>query len=351
MRTYRIGLIGTNGIAPVYCTNIQKRWPFLQLYAVCDLAEERAQRAREMFGFQRVFTDYRQMLKDEKIDIVLNLTRPQQHYAITRDALLSGKHVYTEKPLATEWAQAKALAALAEQKGLLLCGAPDTCLGAGLQTCRRFIRSGEMGEVYACSAVMLCRGHEERFPDPAFFFRKGCGPVFDIGPYYLTALMELLGGVRRLRCAARRPFAEKSVLCPGPRHGENFPVEIPTFVNAQLEFASGALGSLTLSFDTWFSQRSRIEFYGTKGTLLVPDPDTFGGPVRFIGRESYDVPIGKENADNSRGLGLADMALSLENGTPPAVGSKRLLAVTEVLCALADADAQDGYRNMECLWP
>lgn len=351
MRTYQIGVIGANGIGPAYFGNIQKRWPFLGLYAVCDLVEERAVRARELYGFQYACTDYREMLKDPRIDIVLNLTRPQQHYAITRDALMNGKHVYTEKPLATQWVQAKELAELARQKGLMLCGAPDTCLGAGIQTCRSFLQSGEMGEVYACSAVMLCRGHEDRFPDPAFFFRQGCGPVFDIGPYYVTALMELMGGIRRLRGDSRKPFPRKTVQCPGPHQGESFPVETPTFVQAQLEFASGVLGSLTLSFDTWFPQRSRIELYGTGGTLLVPDPDTFGGPVRFIGRDSREIPISQENADNSRGLGLADMALALDGGTPPAVGSHRLLAVTEVLCALNALSARDGYVEMENVWP
>lgn len=351
MRTYQIGVVGANSISSIYFNNIQKRWPFLRLYAVCDLVEERAGRARELYGFQYACTDYREMLKDARIDIVLNLTRPQQHYTITRDVLLSGKHVYTEKPLATQWTQAKELAELARQKGLLLCGAPDTCLGAGIQACRNLLQSGEMGDVYACNAVMLCRGHEERFPDPAFFFQQGCGPVFDIGPYYITALMELLGGIRRLRGDGRKPFSNKKVLCPGPHQGETFSVETPTFVQAQLDFVSGVLGSLTLSFDTWFPQRSRIELYGTRGTLLVPDPDTFGGSVRLIGRESRDISIGQENADNSRGLGLADMALALDNGTLPAVGSKRLLAVTEVLCALSFLNAEDGYVEMENIWP
>lgn len=214
------------------------------------------------------------LFADPAVDIVLNLTRPYEHFEVSRAALLAGKHVYSEKPLAADLAEGRELVRLAEEKGLLLGGAPDTFLGAGLQTCRRLIDDGYIGEPVGAAAFMICRGHESWHPDPDFYYQRGGGPLFDMGPYYLTALVNLLGGVSMVSGMARASFPER-LITSQPHRGETIHVHVPTYVAGLLQFASGAVGTLFTTFDVHYWGQARLEVYGAEGTLVCPDPNGF----------------------------------------------------------------------------
>ena len=241
MEKTRIGFIGVGAISGIYLENITNMFPDMEVYAVYDLLEERAAAAQETYHIPKRYTSLDQMLADPAVDIVLNLTRPSEHYAVTKAALLAGKPVYSEKPLAATVAEGRELAALAAEKGLALGGAPDTFLGAGLQTCRKLIEDGYIGRPVGAAAFMLCHGHESWHPDPAFYYKRGGGPMMDMGPYYLTALTALLGSVTEVTGTARKSFEQRTVTSQ-PRRGEVIDVEVPTHVNGILQFESGAVG-------------------------------------------------------------------------------------------------------------
>ncbi len=336
----RIGVIGLGAISPIYLKNLAT-WPGAEVVACADALPERAEaRARE-FGVPRVL-GVDDLLNAENVDLVLNLTVPAVHAEIAERALRAGKHVYNEKPLGTELAPARALLDLARERGLLIGCAPDTFLGAGLQTCRDVLDAGELGVPVAASAQMLGSGPESWHPDPHFFFQPGAGPLFDIGPYYLTALVNLLGPVRRASGLARASFPERTV-GSGPKAGQTIPVNTPTHVAGVLEFVSGALATLVTSFDVPRHDRSDIQLYGTQAQLDVPDPNTFGGPVRLRGKEGawQDVPLRRPHARNSRGLGLADLARAVREGGQPRASGELAYHVLESMHALLEA-AREG---------
>ena len=263
MEKTRIGFIGVGAISGIYLENITNMFPDMEVYAVYDLLEERAAAAQETYHIPKRYTSLDQMLADPAVDIVLNLTRPSEHYAVTKAALLAGKPVYSEKPLAATVAEGRELAALAAEKGLALGGAPDTFLGAGLQTCRKLIEDGYIGRPVGAAAFMLCHGHESWHPDPAFYYKRGGGPMMDMGPYYLTALTALLGSVTEVTGTARKSFEQRTVTSQ-PRRGEVIDVEVPTHVNGILQFESGAVGTVATSFDVYYPQQARLEIYGTE---------------------------------------------------------------------------------------
>ena len=259
-----------------------------------------------------------ELLADPEIQIVVNLTRPDAHAEIALAALQAGKSVYNEKPLAVSREEAQRLLQAAQDKGLRVGCAPDTFLGAGLQTCRKLIDEGAIGEPVSAAAFFLNHGPEAWHPNPAFFYQPGGGPLFDVGPYYLTALVTLLGPVVRVAGAARISFPERTV-GSGPNRGSKIPVRTPTHIAGLLEFASGALGTLFTSFDVWKSSLPPIEIYGSEGTLSAPDPNTFGGPVRLwrTRTEAWEeIPLLPGYAENTRSLGVADMAQAIQAGRP-----------------------------------
>src|SRR5262249_6114053 len=220
------------------------------------------------------------LLGNPDIEIVLNLTIPLAHAGVCTEALEAGKHVYVEKPLAVSFVDGDRLMRLAKDRGIRVGAAPDTFMGGGLQTCRMLIDDGAIGQPVAATAFMLCHGHESWHPDPAFYYHHGGGPMFDMGPYYLTALVSLLGPVKRVTGSTRVTFPERTITSQ-PKHGEIIKVEVPTHVAGVLDFASGTIATIVTSFDVWSAEVPRIEIYGTHGTLSLPDPNTFGGPVRL----------------------------------------------------------------------
>jgi predicted dehydrogenase len=281
------------------------------------------------------------LLADPAVELVLNLTIPAAHGTVASAALGAGKSVYNEKPLALSREEGQRLLDVARERGLRVGGAPDTFLGAGLQTCRGLVDGGAIGEPVAATAFLLGHGPEGWHPDPAFYYQKGGGPLFDMAPYYLTALIALLGPIRRVTGSARASFPERTIGSQ-PKAGEKIPVEVATHVAAVLDFAGGAIATLVTSFDVWASNAPKLELYGSTGSLSLPDPNTFGGPVRLRGaadKEWRDVPLTHANATNSRGLGPADMAVALRSGRPHRASGELAFHVLDVMHAIEEASA------------
>ncbi|GHU72957.1 dehydrogenase [Clostridia bacterium] len=333
----RIGMVGVGAISGIYLENITKTFKEIELSAVCDLVRERAEKAQEKYGVPKIYDTMQELFADPDIDIVLNLTRPYEHYEVTRQGLEAGKHVYSEKPLGAAWDEGVKLVKLAESKGLYLGGAPDTFLGAGIQTCRRLIDAGMIGQPVAALACLACHGHETWHPDPAFYYQFGGGPMLDMGPYYITALINLLGGVKSAVGVTKTSFSQR-VITSEPHAGTVVDVEVPTHINGILTFDSGAVATITTSFDVFPNEGIKLEIYGTEGTLVCPDPNTFGGPIKIIRGEdksnAHEVPVMFHYTENSRALGLADLAKAIETKRSPRASYKQTLHVLEIMTTL-----------------
>jgi predicted dehydrogenase len=309
-------VVGCGKISEAYL-RIARGFPVLDVVAVSDVLLERAKARAEEFGVPKACRP-EELMADPAVEIVLNLTIPQAHASVARVALEAGKHAYNEKPLAVELADGAELLRIADQNKLRVGAAPDTFLGGGIQTCRDLIDKGAIGEPVAATAFLAIPGHESWHPDPAFYYQPGGGPMFDMGPYYLTALVSLIGPIRRVTGSARASFAERTITSE-PKRGQKITVETPTHIAGVMDFANGAIGTIVTSFDVWSHSLPRIEIYGSEGTLSVPDPNTFGGPVRLRrGREQEwtEVPVTRPHTENSRSLGLADMALAIRGDRP-----------------------------------
>jgi predicted dehydrogenase len=337
MKTYGIGVVGCGNISDIYLKNITTKFRNLKLIGVCDLDQEKARAQAEKYGTKTM--DYDGLLANPEVDIVLNITNPINHKSVSDQAIRAGKHVYLEKPLALTRSDGKELLDLAREKGVFLGGAPDTFLGAGIQTCKSLIQEGWIGDVIGCHGFMTCHGHESWHPDPEFYYAKGGGPLFDMGPYYLTAMVKLIGSITQVTAMTKKSFAQRTITSP-KKHGKVIPVEVPTHVLGLLEFDNGAIGHLTTSFDVWAAEVPRIELFGTKGTLCVPDPNTFGGPVRLMTQydsEFKSIPLRFPYAENSRGLGLSEMADAIDQGRVPEAGGDLTYHVLEVMESLHQA--------------
>jgi len=341
----KVGVVGCGNISGIYFKN--GKWlDSIEIVACADLVPERARAKAAEFGIPRSCT-VEELLADPEIEIVINLTIPIAHAEVALAALEAGKCVYNEKPLAITRADGRKMLDLAKSKGLLVGGAPDTFMGGGLQTCRKLIADGAIGEPVAVSAFMLCHGHESWHPDPEFYYKVGGGPMFDMGPYYVTALVSLIGPIRRVTGSARITFPQRTITSQ-PKNGTKINVDVPTHVAGVMDFANGAVGTLVTSFDVWSHRMPNIEIYGTEGSLGVPDPNSFGGPVllRKPGDKDWnDIPLTHIYAENSRGLGVADMAYALRSGRPARASGELAYHVLDVMHAFHDA-SRDG-RHVE----
>ena len=311
-----IAMIGVGSISGIYLQNISTVFQEINLIGVCDLVRERAENAKAKWNVPKIYDTMYDAFADPEVDIILNLTRPYEHYGVTKAALEAGKHVYSEKPLAADWDEGRELVALAEKKGLMLGGAPDTFMGAGIQTCRKLIDEGAIGKPIGSAAFMICRGHETWHPDPEFYYKRGGGPMMDMGPYYLTALINLMGGVKAVSGVTKTSFPTR-LITSEPHNGEIVTVDVPTYVTGTLLYDSGAVGTIFTTFDVYYPYQARLEIYGEDGTLFVPDPNGFGGPIKLFkkgDKEPVDMPLQFDYCENSRALGLADMAKALETG-------------------------------------
>lgn len=349
MEKVKVAVVGCGNISGIYLKNMTGLFDILEVRGVADLIPERARAAAEKFGIPVVYDDMDAVLRDPQTQIVVNLTTPPAHGPLCLRALEAGKHVYVEKPLSVTREDGQAVARLARRKGLLAGGAPDTFLGGGIQTCRKLIDDGWIGRPVAAAAFMTCHGHESWHPDPEFYYRAGGGPMFDMGPYYLTALIALMGPVESVSGSARITFPTRTITSEKKR-GQIVEVEVPTHVAGLVNFHSGAVGTVITSFDVWAAHLPRIEIYGSEGSLSAPDPNGFGGPVLFRGRDGSDwneIPLLHGYADNSRGLGVADMARALREGRPPRAGVELAYHVLDIMHGFHDASREGIVYRIE----
>jgi len=339
----KVGVVGCGNISGTYLKNATV-FEAIEVAACADLVPQRAATKAAEFAVPRAGS-VEQLLAEPDIEIVLNLTTPNGHAEIALAALEAGKSVYNEKPLAIRRADGQRILELARAKSLRVGCAPDTFLGGAWQTARRLIDKGAIGEPVAGAAFVVCHGHEHWHPDPEFLYRVGGGPMFDMGPYYLTALVSLLGPVRGVCGSARITFPERTITSE-PKRGQKIKVETPTHVAGVLEFVSGAVGTIVTSFDVWHANLPFIEIYGSTGSLSLPDPNAFGGRLRLRGSadEAWrDVPPEFGYIENSRGLGVADMAHASRSGRPHRACGELAMHVLDVMHAFHDA-AREGRR-------
>lgn len=369
MKPFRIGLIGCGRISDIYIKTCASR-PELEIVACASLNQAESEAKAALYGIPRVCTPD-EIFADPQIDCVLNLTIPAAHAEVSLRALASGKHVYSEKPLVTDLEDGKRILKLAAEKSLLVGNAPDTFLGGRIQTCRKLIDAGVIGKPTGAMVFVGTHGVERHNPNPDFYYLRGGGPLLDLGPYYLTALIFLMGPVTRVAGMARQTFPTR-VIENGPRNGEVIPVEVDTHTQGMMEFASGAIASMTMSFDVWDSDTPRMEIYGEDGTICLPDPDPvhgtniFGGEVWLRTRETsrwerQPRPTGRENwqiAENthgfnndSRGLGLLDLAYAARDNRPARASGEMAHHVFEVMDGMMRAAECGSYQTIASTCP
>jgi len=338
-----IGIIGAGVISQIYLQNLNTVFQNTRVIGVADIIPAAAQARAEEFGVLALGVD--ELIAHPEVEIILNLTIPAAHAEIAAKALAAGKHAYNEKPLATERADGKQLLATAKEKGLLVGSAPDTFLGGGLQTARKAIDDGLIGKPVGIDAHMLNHGMEAWHPNPAFFFQPGAGPLFDVGVYYVQALAAILGPFKSVAAQASISFPERTI-GTGPKAGETVPVNTPTYISGAVEFKNGVVGTLTASFDVYETQNAWLTIYGTEGSLRLPDPNTFGGPVFLLKAgetEWEELPIPFDFTENSRGIGISDFALALKEGRAPRVSGELGYHVLDTMHAFLDS-AASGQR-------
>jgi predicted dehydrogenase len=327
----RVGVVGCGVISHHYAQNA-KEFDLFEFVSCADLDAAQAQALSEAYGFPMMAVD--DLVAAPDVDVVLNLTPPAVHAAVTREALAAGKHVYTEKPLAIDVAEAAALVAEAGQSGLRIGCAPDTFLSGAYQTGRALIDSGAIGEPLSVTAAVFHGRQEAWHPNADIFFAEGAGPLLDVGPYYLTAIVSLLGPIRRVAGFASIRTRERTLEI-GPRAGERFEPATPTHTTAAMELDGGVTANIVASFEA-SAAFSAVEVHGTEGVLSLPDPNTFGGPVRIKrAREDWeDVPFTSRGPRDVRGIGLHDMVESIAAGTPHRASGELGAHVVEVACGI-----------------
>jgi predicted dehydrogenase len=338
----RVGLVGCGKISEAY---LRADYPEYTYVACADLDEARARATAEAHGLQAM--PAKELFSNPEVDIVCNLTVPLAHYDVSRAALEDGKHLYSEKPLGVSREQGAALLDMASTMGLVVGCAPDTFLGAGLQTCRRLIDEGRIGVPVGAMANFTSHGPEGWHPDPAFYYQRGGGPLFDMAPYYLTALVSLLGPIRRVAGFARGVGTQRRI-GSGPREGQRLDVEVPTHVVGGLDFQAGPLATIVTSFDVWKTQLPRLEIHGTEASLALPDPNTFGGPVRLFPAGSADwedIPT-HELGVHQRGVGLADLAASVAGTGYNRASGDLAYHVLDTMVALIESGQEGKYVEL-----
>ncbi|MFE6776289.1 Gfo/Idh/MocA family protein [Streptomyces sp. NPDC057702] len=336
-----IGLVGAGNISEEYVRTLHST-ANVRPVQVASRTAARAQALADRFPGLRA-TTLSELYESSEVDLVLDLTLPQAHFSVSEAAIAAGKHLYGEKPLAVTTEEARLILDAARKAGVRVGCAPDTVLGTGIQTARRCLDAGDIGVPVAASAFMFTPGHERWHPDPEFYYRSGGGPLLDMGPYYLTALVSLLGPIVRVVGMSATPRAQRTIGA-GPRAGTVFGVEVATHVTGVLEHEGGVLSTIIMSFDVWHSTLPRIEIYGTGGSLLVPDPNSFAGDVSIsrAGSGSWDVvPVSGGYRGAARGVGVADMARAITGNVPHRANGEIAYHVLDVMeCLLASARTQ-----------
>lgn len=346
IRPINVGILGCGNIFPTYAKNAGL-FRKLNLKACADLNFETAGARASEFGLAALSVD--ELLSASDIELVVNLTVPRVHARISADILRAGKHAYSEKPLGVNLEEARELIALAEQSGLRLGCAPDTFLGAGYQTARKLIDDGWIGRPVAGTAFMLAGGPESWHPNPAFFYERGGGPLFDMGPYYIAALIHLLGPIQTVSAITSAARSERMATCK-EHFGRMLKVDVPTHYSGTLIFESGAVINMAISFDVRRHQHRPIEIYGTEGSLSLPDPNTFGGAVLLshAGNPNWsEIPYAFGYHENSRCIGVADMAHAIAAGRDHRCNAELALHILEVIAAFETSHERQTWVQIE----
>jgi predicted dehydrogenase len=336
MEKIKVGIIGCGNISGIYFENLLK-FDNVELAACADLVPAASEAASKKWGVKAV--SVKELLADKGIKIAVNLTIPKAHAEVALAAVTAGKSVHNEKPLTIQRKDAQKLLKLAKTKKLLVGCAPDTFLGGSHQTCRKIIEDGIIGEPVAATAFMMCHGHESWHPAPEFYYKVGGGPMLDMGPYYITALVNMMGPVKRVCGSAKITFKER-LITSQPKNGTVIKVETPTHIAGTMDFANGAIGTIITSFDIWAHTLPCIEVHGTKGSMQVPDPNGFGGPikVRLSGEKEWkEIPSQFGYMMNSRGVGPADMAKALVTGKVNRCSGELAYHVLDVMHSFMDS--------------
>lgn len=346
----KVGIIGCGAISGIYLRRT-KIFKALDVVACADLDISRARAKATEHGIPKACT-VKQLLGIKGIDIALNLTVPAAHAPVSLACVKAGKSVYSEKPMTIEREDAQKLMRMAARKKVRLGGAPDTFLGAGIQTCRKLMDEGAIGKPVGATAFMLSGGVETWHPNPEFYYKWGGGPMLDMGPYYLTALINLLGPIQRVAGAVTKGRDQRIATCK-EKHGLVIDVDVPTHVTGLLNFQCGAVGTIVTSFDVPGGHHlPRIEVYGTEGTLSVPDPNTFKGPVKLkrVGQEEWqEMPLQFGYAENTRGLGVADMAHGLLSGRPHRANGDLTYHVLDIMHAIHESAAKGRHVKLQSM--
>ncbi len=361
----RIGIIGCGNISDIYIRN-SKLFKDIEIVACADALPQASARTAQKYSLREMSVG--DLLAARDVDIILNLTLPTAHAAISRAAIAAGKHVYGEKPLATSLEDGITLMDEADAKGIRVGSAPDTILGAGLQTAKALIEEGGVGQIITGLAAVMSKGMEHWHPNPTIFYQKGAGPVLDLGPYYISALTALLGPVREVRAVGQISPVKRRFGAEGPNKGKTFSVGTFTTLNAILTFINGANVSFLASWDVWRHGVRPIELHGTLASLRVPDPDTFGGDVElstnsellnihdpksvalaaaqeeWLVHPTYDktfgginYPVGNPVVANYRSLGLAEMANAIVDGRPHRCSGRFALHALAVMLGMIES--------------
>lgn len=362
MKTFNVGLLGCGEISDIYFQTCEK-FDIINIQACASRDMEKAKRKASQYSIPKACT-IDELLNDPEIDIILNLTTPDVHAKFTLAALEAGKHVYSEKPLASNLSDAKKIMDVSKKTGLRVGCAPDTFLGARLQTCREVLEQGIIGEPIAASAFIVYPGPELIHPNPDFLFKEGGGPLLDIGPYYITALISLLGPIEKCVGLTKTTYPERI----RPTDGEKITVEVPTHVTGNVQFENGVIATVVTSYDVWDSELPRMEIYGTKGTLLIQDVDPFHGPNLFGGQllvrtkeqsrwsqlprvetfaEWDEVAMTHGYPEDSRGLGLADMAYAIRDNRPERASSEMAYHSLETMVGLLNSSNLGEFYTLE----
>jgi predicted dehydrogenase len=342
-----VGIVGAGNISEIYLKNLTTVFGNVNVVGIADLVVERAKDRADKFGVGAFSVE--DLVSHPDVEIVVNLTIPAAHAKIASEAIANGKSAYNEKPLAINREDGKRLLAEASAKGVLVGSAPDTFLGGGLQSARKYLDEGVIGEPVAVSAQMLGHGMESWHPDPYFFFQPGAGPLFDVGVYYVQALASIVGPVARVSALSRASFPERTV-ASGPKTGEVIPVNTPTHIMSSIQFESGVIGNLGASFDVWETNHATLVIYGSEGTLRLPDPNTFGGPIQHLkagGKEWAELPLTYGNTENSRGLGVWDMANALQTGEKARASGELGYHVLDIMASVLESGENGHHVDVE----
>ncbi|PZM13111.1 Gfo/Idh/MocA family protein [Rhizobium tubonense] len=351
-----VGIIGCGNISTTYFS-LSPLFKGLKVLACADINMNAAELRAEEYGVKAQTID--ELLANDEIDVVVNLTIPDAHFPVSKRILEAGKHVYSEKPLVLSLDQGEELRRIAKAKALAVGCAPDTFLGGAHQLARKFLDDGGIGRVTSGACYVMSPGMEMWHPNPDFFFLPGAGPILDLGPYYIANLINLIGPVKRVGALTSMAQTTRTITSQ-PRSGETIPVKTPTTIQALLEFVSGATVTLTASWDVWSHRHANMELYGTDGTLYVPDPNFFGGKVEASGRDkdikeldSWDHPFGIANQESPQGAranyrtaGLADMAASLIDGRDARCSLDRTLHGVDVMTSILKSGEEGRFVDL-----